>query len=621
MIAAAVISTFLIPLATCVAVLLGGLLRMRGACRVVAVMGGLATAAAGATLLFVASPPTEPLRVAVGDWFSLPGQIPLTVSLSLVVDHTTAWLIAIVTVVGGLMILHAATALSTTSTAWGMICLLSATVSANVLLLSSGNFLQLIVAWQLLAVAACGLAGEASADLRRRMALRKTALVLTVGGCGLLVAACVLWASTGSLDIAQILAAAQDREFTRQESIAGIGILIAAIAGCALFPLWVWLPDAGEESPTAAACLQCVGSGIAGIYLLLRFQTLLVHLPGGLFVVAAIGGGTALAAGWIAATQTSRARLLAFVTIAHLGLIWLAVGTGTPAGTMAAETHLQILAAGMTVACLAIGRTRIEKTAFVCASAGLCGVPLLSGFWSQTAILSVVRNAGDTVTARAIPTTWSLVLFWCAAAAIFLTTTALFRLFWSPSLHDADARGVHSETLSHSWPQQAVLLILAATTLASGTMIGPLIGWPTKYLTLSSAPADDFRFVLIVLTAVVMGGGIAAWLSNVADRHVPAMITRLFRPLTTLGRREFFLSDYYFLGVALPLRAGSLLCRFVDWFFIDRILIGTFARLPVRFAISAQPLQNGLIQFYALMIVAAVAMIFAVVLWSGTGVP
>ena len=125
----------------------------------------------------------------------------------------------------------------------------------------------------------------------------------------------------------------------------------------------------------------------------------------------------------------------------------------------------------------------------------------------------------------------------------------------------------------------------------------------------------------ITLTATVVGGVITAWLLRVADKRLPTLVARLLRPFTTLGSREFFLRDYYFLGVALPLRAGSLLCRFVDWFFIDRILIGTFARLPVRFAKSAQSLQNGLIQFYALMIVAAVAMIFAVVLWSGTDVP
>ncbi|QDU42164.1 NADH-quinone oxidoreductase subunit 12 [Symmachiella dynata] len=619
MIHVSLISTFLIPLAACIVVLLGGWLRMPRAGRAVAGFGGLATTAAGATLLFVTSQQTEPVQVALGEWFSLPGQIPFTVSLSLVADHMTAWLIFVVTVVGGLIVLHAATAVSSTTTDWRRLCLLLGAVSATVLVLASENFLQLIVAWQLLAVAVCGLAGEGAADLRRRMAVRKTAIVLSVGGCGLLIAACILWTTTGTLDIAQLLAAVHDREFTSQETIAGIGILVAAIAGCAQFPLWVWLPDAGEESPTAAACLQCVGSGVAGISLLLRFQTFLAHMPNGLLVVAAIGGGTALAAGWIAATLMSRARLLAFVTIANLGLIWLAVGTGAPGGIAVAGMQLAILSTGMTVICLATGRSRMEKIVSLSATIGLCGVPLLSGFWSLKSILSLVRNAGDV--ADATESTWWSVFFWCAVGAIFFTTVGLFRLLWPSAAHDLAMRENHAKAASPTWPQQAMLLLLAGATLAAGAVLGPLTGWLNNYLLPGVAPVSEDRFLQIIVAATVVGGGVTSWLARVAESRLPTPVARLLRPFTTLGSREFFLRDYYFLGVALPLRAGSLLCRFVDWFFIDRILIGTFARLPVRFAKSAQSLQNGLIQFYALMIVAAVAMIFAVVLWSGTDVP
>lgn len=600
-------------------VLLVGWLRMPRAGRALAGLGGLATTAAGGTLLFVASQQSEPLQVVVGEWFSLPGQIPFTVSLSLVADHMTAWLIFIVTVVGGMIVLHAATEASSTTTDWRRLCLLSGAISATVLFLAAENFLQLIVAWQLLGVAVCGLAGEGAADLRRRMAVRKTAIVLSVGGCGLLIAACILWGTTGTLDIGQLLAAVHNREFTSQETIAGIGILVAGIAGCAQFPLWVWLPDAGEESPTTAACLQCVGSGVAGISLLLRFETFLAHMPNGLLLVAAIGCGTALAAGWIAATLTPRARLLAFVTIAYLGLIWLAMGTGAPDGISVVGMQLAILSIGMTVLCLATGRSRIEKIVLLSATIGLCGFPLLSGFWSLTSVLSLIHNAGDVTDATA--STWWSVFYWCAVGAIFFTTVGLFRLLWPSAVHDAAMRENHAEAAPSTWPQQGVLLLLAGATLSVGAVLGPLTGWLNKYLTPGIAPVGEDRFVQITLTATVVGGVITAWLLRVADKRLPTVITRLLRPFTTLGSREFFLRDYYFLGVALPLRAGSLLCRFVDWFFIDRILIGTFARLPVRFAKSAQSLQNGLIQFYALMIVAAVAMIFAVVLWSGTDVP
>ena len=133
---------------------------------------------------------------------------------------------------------------------------------------------------------------------------------------------------------------------------------------------------------------------MTGIHLLIVFRPYLALIPESLFAVALIGGGTALAAGWIAVNQTSRARLLAHVTIAHVGLIWLALGTGTTMGVVAASMHLAVHAAGMGAVCLAVGKTRFEKTAYTAAAAGLCGVPLLSGFWSLSAILAAVRQCG-----------------------------------------------------------------------------------------------------------------------------------------------------------------------------------------------------------------------------------
>ena len=232
MIAVSVISTFAIPLAASLVVLFGGALNMRRLSCAAAVIGGVATSAAGVTLLFIAARQADPLRVAVGSWLFISGQISLDVTLSLVVDHSAAWLIAVVAFVGGLIVVHTTTASSATAMPWQRICWMLLSVAATAWLLSSGNFLQLIVAWQVLGLATCGLAAGKSAELRRKIATRKTALVLTIGSCGLLVAACGVWSSTGSLEIAQILAAVNSQEFTREDIVAVTGILIAAIAAC-----------------------------------------------------------------------------------------------------------------------------------------------------------------------------------------------------------------------------------------------------------------------------------------------------------------------------------------------------------------------------------------------------
>ena len=121
------------------------------------------------------------------------------------------------------------------------------------------------------------------------------------------------------------------------------------------------------------------------------------------------------------------------------------------------------------------------------------------------------------------------------------------------------------------------------SALVFGAIIGPATGWLLDFLMPDNSADGVQRFVQIVVAAAVVGGMLAAWLIRFAGEFFSAKITRPFHALALLGRREFFLPDYYFLGVALPFGAGSLLCRFVDWFVIDRILIGTFARLPVRY--------------------------------------
>ncbi len=616
---AVVLATFLVPLAACAIGWLCGGLKLRRLSTAAALFGGSATVVVGAMMLVVAAGRSAPLSVALGTWLFVPGRSSLDVTLSVVVDHRSAWLIAIVTIVAGLVVLHAAAARTTAETSWRENCWLLLLIAATVWFLSCGNLLQLLIAWQGMSVASCGLAGGASDDLRRRMAVRKTALVLAVGGCGLLAAACELWSSTGSLDIAAIVAGSSAREITSGDTLAAFGILVAAIAACAQVPLFIWLPDASEESSSAAATLQCVGSGVAGIHLLMLFQSYLAHMPGFLSTVALVGGATALAGGWIAVNQMRRARRLAFITIAHVGLMWLALGTGTVAGAYAASWHLPVHAAGMSVACLAVGRTRVEKTAYAAAAAGLCGVPLLSGFWSLSAILAVVREAGTSSAAMLSPTTWT-VLFWCAAGAILLTACGLFGLIGKPRSWDSENHHSDAQTTAlPTWLQNAVLMLLAVMVMAVGAVIGPMTGWLAEFLPPGTPAVPIAGDVQIIVAAAALVGGLSAWLFRMAGGAFLEKVTRPLQPLCTLGRREFFLPDYFFLGLALPLRAGSLLCRFVDWFLIDRILIGTFARLPLKFAKTAQPLQNGLIQFYALMIVAAAAMILAVVQWSGGG--
>ena len=71
----------------------------------------------------------------------------------------------------------------------------------------------------------------------------------------------------------------------------------------------------------------------AGVYLVLRFASILQDSSMGL-VIALIGAVTFLITSLIAITENNAKRVLAYSTIANLGLVILCAGIGTAAGCL-----------------------------------------------------------------------------------------------------------------------------------------------------------------------------------------------------------------------------------------------------------------------------------------------
>jgi len=524
------------------------------------------------------------------------------------VDQRTVWWTAIATVIGGLIVVYHATHPQSAENQSPPASLFFISIGSLALLICSRNLLLLLIAWQLLTLATCGLAVRGTAVPRDYRAVAKVAATLIVGICGIMLFAGGCWSGSGSMEITEIQAALSSEPEAAWASWTAVGLLIAVIAACAQFPLYVWLPEAAEESPASAALAQAAGLPLAGAHLLLLFPQLFTPTGSWGLLPALVSGVTALMAGLIAVTQTDRARILAFVTVAYFGLTILAVGTG--AGEGAARLQIIVCALGMAAVSLAVGSDNMSKLIALCATAGLCGIPGTSGFWSLSSILAAVRQVELEAAGGDSATWWSL-LFWGAAAAIALTSAGLFRVSLAGGGQKKSA-----EPINLSGTQKLVIVVLAVAALVWGPVTGPLTGWFAQISEGQASPSVPDRFVLITCGAAAFAGLLLAMLRQGLAGRTPTLFARLLAPLRILGEREFFVNEYFFLGLALPLRAGSLLCRFVDWFLIDRILVGTFARLPVKVADSAQPLQNGLIQFFALIALLAIAIMLAIAFWA-----
>jgi len=105
-------------------------------------------------------------------------------------------------------------------------------------------------------------------------------------------------------------------------------ISFAGITKSALMPFSSWLVGAMVAPTPVSALLHSSTMVKAGVYIIVRFAPVLSGTIEGL-IIALVGGVTFLLASFIAISQTNAKKVLAYSTIANLGLIVACAGVGT----------------------------------------------------------------------------------------------------------------------------------------------------------------------------------------------------------------------------------------------------------------------------------------------------
>lgn len=283
-----------------------------------------------------------------------------------------------------------------------LVGLLLVFVGAMHLLLLAGDFLTLLIGWELVGAVSWGLIAHewrTAAPGRAAHAFNVTRF----GDLGLFVAAGVTLAATGSVsfgDAASVTGPAA--------GLLTAGVLVAALAKSAQVPFAPWLFSAMAGPTSVSALLHSATMVAAGAYLLARLQPVLDTVAW--FAPAAIGIGlaTALGGGVVAALQTDAKLLLAASTSAHYGLMIVAVGAGYPLIAMAhlvahglfkallfLSSGIAISAAGSReLARMGLGRT-LRGTAWLTGlgSVALAAVPPLGAAWTKEEIVGAASSA------------------------------------------------------------------------------------------------------------------------------------------------------------------------------------------------------------------------------------
>ena len=209
----------------------------------------------------------------------------------------------------------------------GGLCL---TLAAVLLLVTAGNLFQLVGGWIGTSLALHRLLVFYSERRGAIVAARKKFVTARLGDVCLVAAALLLLSAFGSSDIAAILSAAASATGASAPpgtALAAILIAVAALLKSAQFPTHGWLPEV-METPVPVSALLHAGIINAGGFIVLRLADVMVLAPSALYLLAMVGGFTALFGGIVMLTQPSVKASLAWSTVTQMGFMLLQCGLG-----------------------------------------------------------------------------------------------------------------------------------------------------------------------------------------------------------------------------------------------------------------------------------------------------
>ncbi|PSO88707.1 MAG: NADH-quinone oxidoreductase subunit L [Cyanobacteria bacterium QS_6_48_18] len=447
----------------------------------------------------------------------------------------------------------------------------------------------------------------------------------------------------------------------------GVLVFLGPVAKSAQFPLHVWLPDAMEGPTPISALIHAATMVAAGVFLIARMYPVFEDIPVVMDTIAWTGAFSAFLGATIAITRNDIKRGLAYSTISQLGYMVMAMGLGAySAGLFHLMTHaffkaMLFLCSGSVIHGMeeVVGhnpalsqdmrlmgglRKYMPTTAltFLVGTLAICGIPPFAGFWSKDEILSSALGAN--------PALWFI--GWLTAG---LTAFYMFRIYFltfegnfrgndrslrtslaqqpvtpQPAFgpgamdpqqlehEDHQAEEKHSET-PHESPLTMTLplLILAVPAFGIGWIGKP---WENFFEEFIYPPGETAEEVMAEATAFdwtefsIMAGnsvGIAligitlASLMYLQRKIKPAAIAQRIRPLYRLSFHKWYFDQIYDTLFVQGSRRLARQIMEVDFRVVDGAvnlagLVGLLSGEGLKY------LENGRVQFYALVLFGAV---------------
>ncbi|MFZ5828790.1 MAG: NADH-quinone oxidoreductase subunit L [Planctomycetota bacterium] len=590
------------------------------------------------------------------------------VDVALRADPLTAIMLGMVTLISLLVAIYSIGYMHGERGYWRFFSYFALFVFSMTMLVSVSNFVLLYVFWEAVGLCSYLLIGFWYEKPEAAAAGKKAFLVNRVGDFGFALGLFLLWLTYGTLDfhdtvdsgslvnvgiLGQTMLANPSLYETGPVALAICLLLMAGACGkSAQFPLHVWLPDAMEGPTPVSALIHAATMVTAGVYMVVRCMPLFMASPTALQVVAVIGCFTALLASLIAITQTDLKRILAYSTISQLGYMFLGLGAGTLLGATAGMFHLfthaffkalLFLGAGSVMHAMGGvidlrhigGLRRLMPTThwtFLFGCLALAGIVPFSGFFSKDLILLAVKEQADGGQAAGFYFALLVVAMITAGITAFYTFRAFFLTFYGEERIPPEA-GHHA----HESPRSMTvpLMVLAIGALVVGGYFEWTHGFAdflkeTPSLAYTGLGATEhgaahaaethggeshWTVAVVSLAIALAGAGIAAVL-YLGGHSRAAVVARVFNTvgLYSLSYGKFFFDEIYNALFVAPLKA---LAWFLAWFDQEGIdgAVNMTGAAPPWLGSLLRPLQNGVVQFYALAMLLGVLVLVGALLW------
>jgi NAD(P)H-quinone oxidoreductase subunit 5 len=247
------------------------------------------------------------------------------VGLSIRLDAISFVMLLLVCFIGWVVVRYAATYLNGEARQGAFTGWLCMTLASVLVLVLSGNLVQLVLAWVGTSLFLHRLLLFYPDRIGAQRAAAKKFVTARLGDIALMGAAVLLTLAYGTTDIGTILSAARAGSGGGLASTAAGFLAAAALLKSAQFPTHGWLTEV-MEAPTPVSALLHAGVINAGGFLLVRFADVMLLAPGVLAVLVIFGGFTALFGGLVMLTQPAVKTSLAWSTVAQMGFMILECG-------------------------------------------------------------------------------------------------------------------------------------------------------------------------------------------------------------------------------------------------------------------------------------------------------